>query len=210
MKKILVCGVGSLGSQLVSSLVPDLKGEHEITILDFDKVEERNLIGTQYYFPGQEDQLKTEALQYSIYKHFNREIKTINKQILDEYDAEIVFIPEELTGTDNQTTFDPYDLIIDCFDNSESRGNVQEACIKNKIPCLHIGFSDQFTFATEWAENYQVPSDITSGFDLCESEGASSFIKFVSALASQTILNYIKTGEKKEFIGNKFSVVEIK
>ncbi len=198
--KILICGVGALGSNITSLLVPDLKGEHEITILDMDTVEERNVqAGTQFYMPDQIGMSKVEALQYNIYKWYQRDI------IIDEH---------ELAYGDEFY----HDLIIDCFDNSSSRKLLQEmydvgAWIKNQaIPydLLHVGFSDQFTFAIEWADNYKVPGDIMSGFDICASEGAASFIKMVSALAAQTIQNFLSTNHKREFIGNKFSFREVK
>ena len=122
--KILICGVGAIGSNLTRSLVPDLKGEHEITILDMDTVEKRNIqAGTQFYTEDQIGLSKVEALQFNIYKWFNREI------ITDQY---------EVTEGD---TFFGYDLIIDCFDNKKAR----EVMSKQDRPVLHIGFSDAFT-----------------------------------------------------------------
>lgn len=202
--KILICGIGAIGSNVTSLLVPDLKGDHEITVLDMDTVEERNVqAGTQFYMPDQIGMSKVEALQYNIYKWFEREVEIIEGPI------------EKMT---TELILSRYDLAIDCFDNENARGHIQEWWLAlkhsgpNRLPCpelLHIGFSDQFTFAIEWAENYKVPSDIMSGFDICEAEGAASFIKMVAALGSQTIQNYIKTGQKKEFIGNRFNVTNI-
>lgn len=37
--KILVAGIGAIGSNLTADLVADLKGKHEITVLDMDNVE---------------------------------------------------------------------------------------------------------------------------------------------------------------------------
>src|SRR3990172_2458045 len=80
--RILVCGVGALGSNLVASLVPYLKGQHEITILDKDFIEERNVqAGTQFYSPDQVAMAKVDALQYNCYKWFRREIATVRSEI---------------------------------------------------------------------------------------------------------------------------------
>lgn len=208
--KILICGVGAIGSNLTANLVADLKGKHEITVLDKDVVEERNVTpGTQFYTPDQVGQPKVEALQFNIYKQFQREIEIINKEIMDEYDAELIFIPEILKK-DNQTDFNPFHLIIDCVDNFDCRNDIQIACIKNKIPCLHIGFSDQFTFAIEWADNYTVPTDITTGFDICEMPGARSFVASVAALGSLVAQKWIDDGEKMEIIGGKHTHTLIK
>ena len=194
--KILICGVGSLGSNLAALLACDLKGEHEITVLDFDKVAERNLMGTQYYFPGQEEQLKSEALEYSIYKHFNREINIIT---------------EKLTTSNAVKILSNYNLIIDAFDNYESRSIVQSFHLNyGSGEVLHLGLSNQMTFEISWAENYQVPTDITSGFDICEMEGASSFVKLVASLGSLVIQQYLKNGSKREFVGSALTIREIK
>ena len=99
--RILIAGAGAIGSNLAALLACDLKGEHEITVLDFDKVEERNLLGTQYYFSGQEGQFKSEALEYSLYKHFSKEIDIITEKLTNE----------------NISLLSNFDLIVDTFDN---------------------------------------------------------------------------------------------
>lgn len=196
---ILILGAGAIGSNLTNRLVADLKGEHEITVLDMDTVEERNVLaGTQFYTRDQIGMPKVEALQYNIYKFHEREINIINK----EYKKSSV-------------DFKEYDLIIDCFDNHEARKTVQEQKRVDGIlrwgsySVLHVGFSDQFTFAIEWAENYKVPDDIISGLDICEMSGASTFVNYVVSLASLVVQEYIsdsKKGRKHlEIIGNKYS-----
>lgn len=194
--KILICGVGAIGSNLTNRLVADLKNKHEIVVLDFDIVEERNVTpGTQFYSPDQVNLLKVEALQYNIYKWLNREIEIKNEKI------------EEFLNIG-------WDLIIDCFDNYEARSALQFSWQKSKdstiegikpFELLHIGFSDNFTFAIEWAENYQVPSNITTGFDICEMEGASSFVNYVASIGSLIAQDFILSQNKIEIIGNKMS-----
>lgn len=199
MARILIVGVGAIGSNLTSLLVPDLKGEHEITVLDMDKIEERNVrVGTQFFFPDQIGLSKVAALQYNIYKMFNREIS------IDEH---------QLIQGDE---FLNYDLIIDCLDNHEARKIIQDGWRKtlhSALPSpiaaydlLHIGFSDQFTFAIEWAENYKVPEDITSGLDICEMEGAASFIKLTASIASLVVQEFIRKEERLEYIGNRLAI----
>lgn len=185
---ILICGIGAIGSNLVKNLVPDLKGEHYITILDMDKVEERNITpGTQFYFPDQVGLQKVEALQMNIYKMYEREIEIINMDIKQH-------IPV------NQ------DLIIDCFDNFAARKYLQDIwadTLGHDTDLLHVGFSDQFTFAIEWAHNYKVPSDITSGMDICEMQGAGAFVTHVSSLASLVVEEFINNEKKIEILGGK-------
>ena len=191
--KILICGVGAIGSNLAALLACDLKGEHEITVLDKDAIEERNVqAGTQFYQKDQVGMSKVEALQYNIYKWYEREVDIVQTNILSG-----ISIP-------------PPDLVLDCFDNYQARDFIQYLWMNSKWNLLHLRFSDQFTFAIEWAENYKVPTDITSGFDICEMEGASSFIKMVASLGSLVVQEYLKNGSKREFIGSALTIREVK
>ena len=161
-------------------------------------------MGTQNYSPEQLGMYKTEALQYSIYKNLQREINIITGLIQD-------------MKTD--LILSNYDLVVDCFDNYEARDHAQgwwtalKLSQPNKLhspELLHIGISPEMTFAIEWAENYKVPTDITSGFDICTLEGASSFVKMVASIGSLVAQEYLKNGQKREFIGNKLNIREIK
>ena len=203
--KILICGVGAIGSNLAALLACDLKGEHEITVLDKDAIEERNVqAGTQFYQKDQIGMSKVEALQYNIYKWYERNIDIEGESFL----AWPVVLENGLFDKQD------FDLVIDCFDNQKARQNLQDGWkeygIEDEWSLLHLGFSDQFTFAIEWAENYEAPSDIKSDFDICTMSGASSFVKMVASLGSLVIQEFIKDGKKMEFIGNKFTRREIK
>lgn len=186
--KILICGAGAIGSNLTARLVSDLKGEHEITVLDKDIVEQRNLTaGTQFYTPDQIGLPKVEALQFNIYKNYQREIYIVNRLV-------------------EATTIIDYDLIIDCFDNHDARNYLQELwrnTLGHGTGLLHIGFSNNFTFAIEWAENYNVPTDIT-GLDICELPGASAFVNSVASIGALVAEEYILNSKKIEVLGGKF------
>lgn len=192
-QRLLILGAGALGSNLVACLLPDLRGEGEITVLDFDKIEPRNVqAGTQLFFPEQVGMSKTEALQYNLYRLFNRRVEIID---------------QKLTAT-NLDILKGFDLLIDTFDNREARQLIQEFALKYKIPCLHCGFSERMTFEICWAEEYEVPSDIVSGFDICDMPGAAGFVRFVAALSANVVLDSL-TNEKRNFIGNRFSITKI-
>ena len=185
--KVLICGCGAIGSNLVSELVPDLKGQHEITILDKDIVAERNIqAGTQFYTPDQIGLAKVEALQFNIYKHYTREVSIINEDIHKVLGR----VPKQ-------------DLIIDCFDNSHSRELLQHHFL-DFTALLHIGFSDNFTFAIEWAKNYKTPSDITSGMDICTMQGAAAFVASVASLGALVAEEFIFNNKRLEITGGKY------
>ena len=196
--KILICGVGAIGSNLVRSLVPDLKGEHEITVLDKDVVEERNVTpGTQWYMPDQIGLPKVEAIQYNAYQAFEREIGTYLTALITQGD-----LWGRIEGGE-------FDLVVDCFDNQTGRELLQEAwrqrnLYKTNFSLVHIGFSDQFTFEIEWAEDYQVPTDITTGMDICEMPGAAGFVGSVASLGALVVELHIWDNEKMRILGGKY------
>jgi hypothetical protein len=163
--------------------------------MDYDVVEERNIrAGTQFYTEDQLGFNKAEALQFNIHKWYNREI---------------FILPERLTE-DNVTTLGSQHLVIDCFDNYQSRELVQSFCKKFTVPCIHIGFSPDMTFAIEWATNYTTPSDIIKGMDICEMAGAAAFVNMVAALGALVVEEYVNNQLAWEFVGNKFTIKEIK
>lgn len=190
--RIGIAGCGSLGGQLIMSLLPDLQGKIEVAILDFDIVVKRNL-NLQPFFPEQLNKKKTESLQYNMYKLFQKKVEIITEKL----------------SSQNVGLLNDFDLIVDTFDNFESRKLIQDFVIKNKIDCLHCGFSSQMTFEICWAENYEVPSDDTSDFDVCTAEGAASFIKLASSVGAISVLEFLQTGKKLDFVGNKFTVRKI-
>lgn len=174
---------------MTNCLVPDLKGKQEVTVLDMDKVEERNFTaGTQRYTAEQVGLSKVEALQFNIFKWYEREIKILQKDIMDM----------------DFNTIKEYDLIIDCFDNFRARNRLQSFAQRVDKPVLHVGFSDQFTFAIEWSDNYKVPTDITTGMDICEMPGAAAFATCVGSLAALVAERYVDEKEKMEILGGKY------
>jgi proteasome lid subunit RPN8/RPN11 len=194
MNNILILGAGALGSNLTRTLIPDLHGEHHLAVMDFDTVEERNVIaGTQFYTREQIGQKKVEALQFNVFKWFERDIDIISDKLTES----------------NLSMLAQYQLIVDCFDNYQSRKLVQDSVQKLKIPCVHMGFSAEMTYAIEWKDNYAPPSDITSGMDICELPGAAGFVTMVAALGSLVVQEYMEKQVFHDFVGRKFSLTEI-
>jgi len=211
MKTILICGAGSLGSLLTVSLASDLRDEHAITVLDFDKVAERNVrANTQAYISDHIGMLKVDALEYVVHK-MNRKISVVNKKIETPWDLGPILGGPFIGGGDGtiETGVAPSPhLVVDCFDNQKARRIIQESCLPFEIPCVHVGFSPSFTWSILWNEEYQPPED-ADGLDICELEGAASFVRMVAAFGSLVAQDFLKTGKKRELTGNRFFPREI-
>lgn len=186
MSEILILGAGSLGGNLALNLLADT--DENITVLDFDEVEMRNIgTGIQPYNKDQIGLPKVFALQNIAYVDFAKELKIVNNKL----------------DKDNLNLLTGYDLVIDCFDNVYSRKLVKDYfdCPTELGSCLHVGFSGLKTFTISWDVNYKVPEK-DSGIDICEMSGARSFIRNVASLTSIVVQKYLKGGVKLEIFGN--------
>jgi hypothetical protein len=156
--------------------------------IDHDKVEERNLATQQYLLPHV-GLPKTGAIQILIgmkarkvtYSH-----KTMKVTKASDMDCLI----------ENATN--PI-LMIDCFDNAESRKILKD--YSSTLSILHVGFSPKYAAEIIWNENYTVPNNIPKEQnDICEMSDAVPFINFVVSLACMTISDFIETGIKNDLL----------
>ena len=203
--KILVLGAGALGSWITANLAIDLRNKAQIYVLDFDKVEQRNWqVGTQFYRSEQRGMLKVDALAFNIYKWLGVKIDVIAVKL----GPDSIVLQSGPKDSEIRSVWD-VDLVVDTFDNSESRKMVRLECERRKLSCIHIGFSPQKTFEICWNENYDVPDDVSADFDICTAEGARSFIQYVAGFASSVIQSYLENKEKISYVGNGFSIKKI-
>ena len=194
--KIYILGVGALGSNIAMNLAFDRRDD-KLVLVDFDEVEARNYqFGTQQYLPAQNGLDKVDALKFNIYQIAgNSKVESKNTKV-----------QEGFLGTEK-----PKDILfVDCLDNYEAREYIRDNAKYYKIDCLHAGFSPQMTFACEWNEDYRTYDDLKTDFDICEAEGARSFIQYVSGVTTNIIIDYLEKGEKKNCVGNRYSIQEIK
>ena len=183
MQKYVIMGLGAIGSNLLMQLI-HIDNKADFIGVDFDKVEDRN-INTQAYFLHHIGMNKAQAMQIVIgMKRDGIKYKSIVHKIFSKNDPIIV---------NNKNEKDC--LIIDCFDNSESRKLLEG--IDN---CLHIGFSPQYTAEIIWGKDYTAPNNIPEDQDdVCEMEYAVPFINYVVSLSVLTIKEYLDTGNRNNF-----------
>ncbi len=113
-----IAGLGGLGSNAAISLAR--AGVGKIVLVDFDKVEEKNL-SRQYYFLDQVGKLKVEALKENI-KKINPETK------VETYNM-------RLKKGSMEQPFKDVDLVIESLDNAETKAAFIEEILtklKNK------------------------------------------------------------------------------
>jgi len=105
--KIIICGCGSTGSFIALCLAK--MGISDITCIDFDKVEEKN-VPNQFYREKDIGNSKVESIKEIIKDFSGIEINTINEKIDDNFEFDISLNT----------------IVLLCFDNMESRKLVYE------------------------------------------------------------------------------------
>lgn len=176
--RLIVCGAGALGSNLVAHLAR--QGFKNMTVIDRDRVEEQN-IGTQVYSVDDIGGLKAEILRNLIYREVGEDIEAISK---------------ELTAKNASKFLNGFDVVIDSFDNSVSRRVITEHCKEANVPCLHIGVNGDYG-ELRWNEKYIIPSD--AGDDICDYPLARNLIYLVTAVAGELLIRFILDGDKENY-----------
>jgi molybdopterin-synthase adenylyltransferase len=176
---ITICGAGTLGGNLSENLART--GFVNLQIIDDDKVEERNLTN-QPYFSSDLGQFKVKALSQSLFRAAGAKVTGANQR---------------LTLGNGEKLLRNSHLVIDAFDNSDSRKAVKEICGKNGIPCLHLGMSPDGCGEIIWNETYIVPPDSLD--DPCGKPTSRNLSLLVCAAATESIMAFFENGEKKNF-----------
>lgn len=175
--QIVLCGAGALGSLLADNLAR--QGFRRITAIDFDRVEEHNA-GTQLY--GQTDigAKKVDVLKARLYRSVGMELGVFGTR-LDQRT-----VKKFLRGAD---------LVLDTFDNSQSRRIVTDYCQEQRLPCLHLGMNADYG-EVRWNDGYRVPGDVVEG-DVCDYPLARNLILLLVAVGSETIVRFVLEGTRQ-------------
>lgn len=168
--RILICGVGTLGGNLAEHLARN--GLDALTLLDHDRVEQRNL-ANQPYFQHQLGKSKVAALSETIFRIRGQQVSTLHKR---------------LTADNARGLVRDFDLVVDCFDHQLARSDLQQACRQARVDLLHMGLSLDYGEVI-WDEHYRVPPDVAR--DPCAEPLARS-------LALQAILLFEKARAGRE------------
>jgi molybdopterin/thiamine biosynthesis adenylyltransferase len=144
-------------------------------------VEERNL-STQPYYRSDIGAFKAQILANSLYRAIGIKINAKTKELTSENSGDLI---------DSKTR-----VIVDTFDNSIARQAVKDYCDRTNIPGLHIGMASDYAEII-WNENYRVPSPTHD--DICDYPLARNLVTLTVAIACETLVTFVATGERKNF-----------
>lgn len=177
---VTICGAGALGSNLADNLAR--QGFTRLRVIDNDRVDEHN-VGTQLYGVADVGAPKVDVLRSRLFRAAEVEIDVKNKR---------------LTAGNARSLIKGSNIVVDTFDNAESRQLVQDQCRADGLNCLHVGLYADYCEAI-WDVGYRVPSDVAG--DVCEYPLARNLVMFAVALASELLVRFALTGTQQDYSG---------
>jgi molybdopterin/thiamine biosynthesis adenylyltransferase len=176
--KMLFCGGGALGSHALF-LARDL--EHDLAVIDFDRVETKNL-ASQWFVKQMVGRNKATALK---------------TQLLNFYEVKLRDYTVKLTALNADAILDAADLVVECFDNAESRRIVQNFVRSKQKPCVHAGLAANGEFGiVRWDEHFAIDDEGLPGQATCEGRGFLPLILRVSSSLVASVQFYLADKRK--------------
>jgi molybdopterin/thiamine biosynthesis adenylyltransferase len=176
--KILFCGGGALGSHALF-LARDL--EHELAVIDFDRVETKNL-ASQWFVKQMVGKNKATALKM---------------QLLNFYDVKLQDYTVRLTALNVDAVLAGAGLVVECFDNAEGRRLVQDHVRSKQTPCLHAGLAANGQFGVvRWDRHFTIDEEGAPGQATCEGRGFLPLILRVSSSLVASIQFFLADGRE--------------
>lgn len=189
MKKIVIVGVGALGSHVVQFLrnvdLQSINGElHKLVIIDFDRVEQKNVMA-QFHAKSGVGKNKAVGLQQTLNFLFNVRIEAI---------------PHRLTNDNARTLLGGAALVIDCLDNGASRTIVQSYARELKVPCLHGALAASGTVGgVIWDDKFRIDFEDGGNGATCEDGQHLPFIGMVATFMARSAQEFLMTGRQMSF-----------
>jgi molybdopterin/thiamine biosynthesis adenylyltransferase len=177
----VILGVGAIGSHLVQLIRNE---KMDIRIIDFDRVEVKNVMSQFHGKPGV-GKFKVDALKQTMDFLFKRQLVTIGNKLVAE---NIDVLLKDAT------------LVVDCLDNFASRKLVQDYVRKHNLPCLHGALAPGGAFGrVVWDEAFAIDSEVGVGAATCEDGEFLPFIALTAAYMARAVQLFLKDGKKIGF-----------
>ncbi|NTX36198.1 thiamine biosynthesis protein ThiF [Myxococcus llanfairpwllgwyngyllgogerychwyrndrobwllllantysiliogogogochensis] len=187
--RILFCGVGAIGSQ-AALLCRNL--EATLVFVDFDRVESKNLLAQAHVKPSV-GKNKAEALKL---------------QLLNLHGVKTESFGVRVTRDNVAALCGGADLLVDCFDNQDSRRLLSDFARGAGKPLVHGAVSADGTFGlVRWDERFVPDAEDTAGQATCEGGAHLPLLGLLAATLARSVQDFIKQGVKRDALVNLSSVV---
>ncbi len=176
-KRVIFCGVGALGST-TAFFCRNL--DATLRLVDFDRVESKNLLA-QWFIKQSVGKNKADALRLQLSNFYGIKAEAFGVRVTDKNVAELMT---------------PGNLLIDCFDNHESRSLLSSYARDNDKPLLHAAISGDGTFGlVRWDSRFEADREDEEGQATCEGGEHLPLIGLLGATVARTIQDFVQTGE---------------
>ena len=180
--RIVICGVGALGSTAVLFI---RNVEAELRLIDFDRVESKNL-AAQWFVKQSVGKNKAESIRLQLANFYGGKAEALGVRLAANNTEQL------LSGTD---------LAVDCFDNADSRLVLAEACRARELPLLHGALAADGTFGmVRWDERFTPDREDVAGQATCEGGEHLPMIGLVGATLARAIQDFVKDGSKHDYL----------
>ncbi|WP_426747805.1 ThiF family adenylyltransferase [Myxococcus faecalis] len=187
--RIVFCGVGAIGSQ-AAVLCRNL--EATLVFIDFDRVESKNLLAQAYVKPSV-GKNKAEALKL---------------QLLNLHGVKAESFGVRVTRDNVAALCGGADLLVDCFDNQESRLLLSAFAREAGKPLVHGAVSADGTFGlVRWDERFTPDAEDTAGQATCEGGAHLPLLGLLAATLARCIQDFVKHGTRRDTLVNLSAVI---
>jgi molybdopterin-synthase adenylyltransferase len=188
-KKLVVCGVGAIGSHAAVAL---RNLAVEIVLVDFDRVESKNL-ASQAYVKASVGKLKAEALKL---------------QLLTFYGVSAKSFGVRLTESNAETLLVGASLAVDAFDNAASRRLLSQVGRRLEVPVVHAGIAaDGSVGLVRWDERFEPDEEDAPGQATCETGEHLPLVTSLAANVAMVVQDFFATGERRDVLVARQSVL---
>lgn len=178
--RIVFCGVGALGSG-AAMLCRNL--EAELVFVDFDRVESKNLLSQAFVKPSV-GKNKAEALKL---------------QLANFHGVKAEAFGVRLTADNTGTLLDRATLLVDAFDNAESRQLLSDYARAAGKPLVHAAISADGTFGlVRWDERFTPDAEDTPGQATCEGGAHLPMIGLLCATLARAVQDFHTRGARQD------------
>jgi molybdopterin-synthase adenylyltransferase len=182
-KRIILCGVGALGSTALQYLrsLPDI----ELRLVDFDRVESKNL-AAQWFVKQSLGKNKAEAARLQLSNFYGLKSEAMGVRLGANNAAQLL---------------DGGALAVDCFDNADSRLALSEACRSASVPLVHSALAADGTFGMiRWDERFTPDREDEEGQATCEGGEHLPMIGMVGATLARAIQDFILKDLRHDYL----------
>ncbi len=176
--RIVICGVGALGSAVAVAL---RNLEATLRLVDFDRVESKNLL-SQAFVKQSVGKNKAQALKLQLQNFYGVKVEAKGVRLVANN------VDELLGGAG---------LVVDCFDNADSRQLICDHVRESALPCVHGALSADGVYGmVRWDESFTPDVENVPGEATCEGGEHLPFIGIVASTLARTIAEFVDDGRR--------------